>query len=445
MSKKKRLGRGLEALLGVGGPQDAPSHDDVSDVRHPDFGAAKPSAGGQTTKHSATDGAGPSPKSPGPMKTLVQSMRENSAQESAKESAKEFEQDSGPRILRFESPASKADDAKANDATAKSSDTTAKSSGTASSEPVLVVPQSAVGVEEVGKTQTIPETSRPDSTSEPLGTAAESVQLNVYDVDDNPFQPRREFNKAEIESLAESLKSHDQLQPILVRKTGDRYQLISGERRLRAAIHAGWSQIQAQVREADDRLVAELAIVENLQRKDLNPIEKAFSFRRYIDEHRCPQDELANRLKIDRSTVANLLRLLELPTAVQKALQIGLISNGHARALLPLGDEHLQIEFCNRVQRDGLSVRAIEQIVRERIAEEDGVKTKKGSKKKAPSSQIASLENELRTALGTRVEIKNSNRGRGKMIIHYSSPEEFQRLREFMNETHSPTDGKKVA
>ena len=180
MSKKKRLGRGLEALLGVGGPQDAPSHDDVADVRHPDFGAAKPSAGGQTTKHSATDGAGPSPKSPGPMKTLVQSMRENSAQESAKESAKEFEQDSGPRILRFESPASKADDAKANDATAKSS-------GTASSEPVLVVPQSAVGVDEVGKTQTIPETSGPDSTSEPLGTAAESVQLNVYDVDDNPW------------------------------------------------------------------------------------------------------------------------------------------------------------------------------------------------------------------------------------------------------------------
>ncbi|MDG2470657.1 MAG: ParB/RepB/Spo0J family partition protein [Pirellulaceae bacterium] len=434
MSKKKRLGRGLEALLGVGGPQDAPSQEDVADVRHPDFGKAIPTAGDRAANLPANDGAGPSPKSPGPMKTLVQSMRENSAQESAKE----FEQDSGPRILRFESPETSVADQKSDDLMAKREATiTADSDGP--------MPKTAVRAEEVAATQPTNEPSRSDSTSASLETAAESVQLNVYDVDDNPFQPRREFNKAEIESLAESLKSHDQLQPILVRKTGDRYQLISGERRLRAAIHAGWSQIQAQVREADDRLVAELAIVENLQRKDLNPIEKAFSFRRYIDEHRCPQDELANRLKIDRSTVANLLRLLELPPAVQKALQIGLISNGHARALLPLGEEHLQIEFCNRVQRDGLSVRAIEQIVRERIAEEDGAKTKKGVKKKAPSSQIASLENELRTALGTRVEIKNSNRGRGKMIIHYSSPEEFQRLREFMNETHSPTDGKKVA
>ncbi len=142
------------------------------------------------------------------------------------------------------------------------------------------------------------------------------VLLNVYEIDDNPFQPRRDFGEAEIASLAESLKDHDMLQPLLVRCVAERYQLISGERRLRAAIKAGWEMVPARVREADDRLVAELAIVENLQRKDLNPIEKALSFKRYLDQHHCTQEELAQRLKIDRSTIANLMRLLELPESV---------------------------------------------------------------------------------------------------------------------------------
>ena len=137
--------------------------------------------------------------------------------------------------------------------------------------------------------------------------------LSVHEIDDNPFQPRREFSESEITSLAESLKEHDMLQPVLVRRVEDRWQLISGERRLRAAIQAGWSQIPARVRQADDRLVAELAIVENLQRKDLNAIEKALSFRRYLDQHQSTQEDLGKRLKIDRSTIANLLRLLELP------------------------------------------------------------------------------------------------------------------------------------
>ncbi len=143
---------------------------------------------------------------------------------------------------------------------------------------------------------------------------SDMVFLDVYEIDDNPFQPRREFSESEIASLAESLKTHDMLQPVLVREVNGRYQLISGERRLRAAIAAGWSQIPARIRHADDRLVAELAIVENLQRKDLNAIEKALSFRRYLTEHQATQEDLADRLKLDRSTIANLMRLLELPT-----------------------------------------------------------------------------------------------------------------------------------
>jgi ParB family chromosome partitioning protein len=273
------------------------------------------------------------------------------------------------------------------------------------------------------------------------GETSPNLTLNVYDIDDNPFQPRREFNESEIASLAESLKQHDLLQPILVRRVGERYQLISGKRRLRAAIQAGWTTIPARLREADDRLVAELAIVENLQRKDLNPIEKALSFRRYLDQHQCTQEELAGRLKIDRATIANLMRLLELPETVQKALGEGAISAGHARALLPLGDEREQIEFCRRIQAEGLSVRDTEQQVRETIetleaANLGGVAAGAGKKRRrrATSDQVAALERELRIALGTKTEIRQGSRGRGRIVIHYADHDEFERIRTLLIE-----------
>ena len=163
----------------------------------------------------------------------------------------------------------------------------------------------------------------------------ETLELPVHEIENNPFQPRREFNHDEIASLAESLKNHQQLQPILVRVVDGRYQLISGERRLRATMHAGMQTIRAEVREADDRLVAELAIIENLQRKDLNPIEKAMSFKRYIEEHRCKQDDLAKRLSIDRSTIANLMRLLELPQGILDQLVAGDLVRGTRSCFAP--------------------------------------------------------------------------------------------------------------
>ncbi len=188
---------------------------------------------------------------------------------------------------------------------------------------------------------------RPPDAQLPASDAS-LLQLPVDQIEENPFQPRRDFSDVEIASLAESLKEHDMLQPVLVRRVNGRYQLISGERRLRAARHAGWTTIPARVRDADDRLVAELAIVENLQRKDLNAVEKALSFKRYVDEHRCTQDDLARRLKIDRSTIANLMRLLELPGSILDGLRKGTITAGHARALLPLGDEHEQVAYKSR-------------------------------------------------------------------------------------------------
>lgn len=264
----------------------------------------------------------------------------------------------------------------------------------------------------------------------------ELLMLGVHDIDNNPYQPRREFSEPEIVSLAESLKEHDMLAPVLVRRVGQRWQLISGERRLRAAIRAGWTRVPARVRTADDRLVAELAIVENLQRKDLNPIEKALSFRRYLEEHQATQEDLAKRVKIDRSTIANLLRLLELPQTVQDDLAAGKITNGHARAILPLGEEVEQIAFSKRIQDEGLSVRDTERIVGEKLQSEDeliGIAKPKAKKKtRTKASHIASLEQRIRIALGTKVDIKQTGRGRGQLVIHFRGHDEFERLTELL-------------
>src|SRR5215475_3429991 len=168
------------------------------------------------------------------------------------------------------------------------------------------------------------------------------THINAHEIDANPFQPRSDFDESEIQSLAQSIRDHGIIQPLVVRPMNGRFQLIAGERRLRAAMQAGWVQVPCQVREADDRQVAEVAIIENMQRKDLNALEKAGSFQQYLSMYGCTQEELAGRLSIDRSTVANLIRLLELPEQVRNALASGSISAGHARALLPLGDEHQQ-------------------------------------------------------------------------------------------------------
>lgn len=269
--------------------------------------------------------------------------------------------------------------------------------------------------------------------STPSSETSGLMQLPLAEIEENPFQPRREFSSSEIISLAESLKEHDLLQPILVRRVNGRYQLISGERRLRAAKHAGWTTIPARIREADDRLVAELAIVENLQRKDLNPVEKALSFKRYVDEHHCTQEDLAHRLKIDRSTIANLMRLLELPGCILDGLRQGTITAGHARALLPLGDEHEQVALAERIQKEGISVREIERIVGEKVREDEpeeaDVLPGPGSPKRTQSDQVASLEQEFRHALGCKVEIKANAKGKGKLTIHFQNHEEFDRLR----------------
>lgn len=261
----------------------------------------------------------------------------------------------------------------------------------------------------------------------------------------NPYQPRQTFDEAEIADLADSIRTHGILQPLVVRRVDDGFQLIAGERRLRAAQAVDWQQVPVQIREVDDRQMAELAIVENVQRKDLNAIEKAESFQRYIDQYHCTQEEVASRVNVDRSTVANLIRLLELPPDVKRMVMQGEISQGHARALLPLGDEQEQIRFAARIDMEGWSVRATEQAVQDRIhsIDDDGLRIvdKNGNSRpvaRPRSEQLASLEQELRTALGTKVDLSQTAKGRGKITIHFKNHEGFERLRQLLNSGNMP-------
>ena len=231
-------------------------------------------------------------------------------------------------------------------------------------------------------------------------------RLEIDQIASNPAQPRQDFNPDELQTLSESIRAHGLLQPVVVRRVKDRYELVAGERRLQAAKRAGWTDVPVNVIEADDRRTAELSIVENLHRKDLNPLEKAASFQRYLQQYACTQEELAGRLKLDRSTIANLIRLLELPQVVQDAIRQGKITQGHARALLPLGDEKEQVDFCQRIQKEGLNVRQTEELVQEMIRAADreplGVIGRDGRQSrtcKGRAENLAALEQQLRAAL----------------------------------------------
>jgi ParB family chromosome partitioning protein len=298
---------------------------------------------------------------------------------------------------------------------------------------------------------------------EELEQAAASLPTNEIAeglIDPNPWQPRSIVNDTDLVELANSLREHGLVQPIVVRAHGDRYQLIAGQRRLFAARRLGWGKVPVRVLEVDDRQMSEIAIVENLQRRDLDPLEKAASFKQYLASWGGTQDELAKRLSIDRSTVANLIRLLELPEAVQTRLRSGAISMGHARALLPLGDEEEQARLADRIAADGLSVRAIEAEVAEILraddmADEDGlgdegggqstsggsstaagtaVKRKPGRPATKRSSQTVAVENDLRRALGVKVVVHANGKGAGRIVIPFANLDEFQRLFEHLAE-----------
>lgn len=270
--------------------------------------------------------------------------------------------------------------------------------------------------------------------------------LDVAAIERNPFQPRSTFDETDIADLADSIREHGVLQPLVVRQIDDRFELIAGERRLRAAQAADWHQVPVQIRDVTDRQMAELAIVENVQRKDLNAIEKATSFQRYLEEYNCTQEDLAARVHVDRSTIANLIRLLELPERVKEMVANGEITQGHARALLPLGDEELQTDFAGRIKKSGMSVRATEEAVQEQIHSLDdhllSLVTAEGESRPVPartrSEHLVSLEQQLRAALDVKVDIKQGARGKGRMTLHFKNHDDFERLMSILQSNQPP-------
>lgn len=261
-----------------------------------------------------------------------------------------------------------------------------------------------------------------------VGRAASEVPLDL--IDRNPFQPRVDFDQAEMEELAASVKRHGMIQPIVLRRKGERFEIVAGERRFRAAKLAGWTNVPACLLDVDDRTTAELALTENIQRKDLNAIEKAVAFRGYLDQYGGTHDELAKRLDLDRSTVSNLLRLLDLPEEIQTSVRRGELTQGHARALLPL-EEWDQLELARRVVDERLSVRQTETIVQEFLEGAEFLppdKDKKKPVKPEVSPRVRDLEQQFRTWLGMKVKLTSNDKGKGKLVVQFNSNDEFERV-----------------
>ncbi|NLE61351.1 MAG: ParB/RepB/Spo0J family partition protein [Planctomycetes bacterium] len=253
--------------------------------------------------------------------------------------------------------------------------------------------------------------------------------IGVGKIRPNPFQPRKDISPEDLKSLASSISASGVIQPIIVRTADHQvYELIAGERRWRAAQMAGLAQIPAIVREASDSEMLEIALTENIFREDLNAIDRAAAYKRYCDEFGLTPEQVAAKLGEDRSTVANYVRLLELPQEVKDWVAAGQLSMGHARCLLAIRSPSDLIRTAKQAINLGLSVRALEKLVRDRVnARESASKPNDGKNTKRP--QIRALEETFTRQLGTKVEIDESRRkGSGKLVIHYYSLEDFDRL-----------------
>ncbi len=264
---------------------------------------------------------------------------------------------------------------------------------------------------------------------ESLSKAEAVEKIHVKSIKPNPFQPRKIFDESAIEELSNSIKEHGILQPIIVRKVGTSYEIVVGERRFRATIMAGLEEIPAVVRELTDEETMELAILENLQREDLTPIEEAEAYQNLIENLKLTQEQLAFRLGKSRSHIANHIRLLALPTKIMTHITEGKLSMGHGRTLLGLRNKEQIPKIAERVLNDGLNVRQLEKLV-QRINEDVPRETKP---KEKTDLFIAEHESGLRDYFGTNVTIKKS-KNKGKIEIEFFSNEDLERILELLNE-----------
>lgn len=266
---------------------------------------------------------------------------------------------------------------------------------------------------------------------------AHSDEIALELIETNPYQPRKDFDEDGLEELADSIRQHGVLQPLLVRALGDGYQLIAGERRWRAAQRAQLTTVPCRVMKMDDRGACEAAIEENLKRRDLNVLEKAEAFREYLDHFESTIEELAQHLSMNRSTVSNILRLLDLAEPVRNAVKANLISGGHARALLALPIEQ-QGAICQLIQSEQWSVRKTEQAVREILNPEPtpqpSAERTTPKPKLKPSNHVVSLQDQLRERLGVKVEIALKTKDSGKVVLHFASNDDFERLMRSLRE-----------
>lgn len=260
-------------------------------------------------------------------------------------------------------------------------------------------------------------------------------ELDINLIAPNPYQPRREFSNEKLAELAESIKTHGIIQPLVVRQVDGQYQLIAGERRLRAAKLAGMTQVPVVIKEISEQSMMEVAIVENIQRENLNPIEEAEAYRRLMNEFYLTQDDIAKKVGKSRPAIANTLRLLNLPREVQGDLASGTLTMGHARALLALKSPEEQKNIWVQIQLQQLSVRETEELIR-KLNEPSVVSRETKSSKPSHTSErdpnILLIEEELQQVLGTKVTIREKGSG-GKIEIDYYSPEEFERILEKLN------------
>lgn len=267
-----------------------------------------------------------------------------------------------------------------------------------------------------------------------MGTApaVENVpitRLPIEKIQHNPYQPRKQFDEDELKALTASVKSHGVLQPLVVRQVGDGFQLIAGERRLRAAREAGLPDVPVHLVAFDDQQVFEAALVENIQRSDLNAIEKAQGFKDYLDKFGLTNEQLGAKLGLDRSTISNLIGLLHLPPEVQDAVRTGQITLGHAKILKGIPEAEKQIALCREIVTKSLSVHALDQALKMQKVEAAGAANKATD---APvyekTAHVKGLEDDLRQRLATRIEIKLKAKDKGQIVIGFESNDDFERI-----------------
>lgn len=260
--------------------------------------------------------------------------------------------------------------------------------------------------------------------------------LPISSIEANPFNPRTNFEKLALDELSKSIAIHGIIQPLTVRKLGrDNYQLISGERRFRASQLAGLTEVPAYIRVANDQTMLEMALVENIQREDLNAIEVALSYARLIEECNLTQDQLAQKISKSRPSISNHLRLLKLPADIQASVRDNVLSMGHARALVAANDEALQLAIFNRIIEDGLSVRDAEQLIRQGYVEPRTSTSTSFKSTKIPKIEKnqSVFQHHLSDKLATKIEIKKTPTGNGKIIVNFNSEVDLNRIIELLN------------